>query len=169
MNDERVGSVYRWRGLERFIVVGDSGILERDALRRATDLILDAEPLLVHWSESPDLLPARLASLLTRVPVSAVVCSNSRRFRYAGPGVALVSGARKPWTRLSRFGALGDRPVVIGDLLLLDGLLAARLGATFYWVRPDGDIPVWPRVLGLLDRVVLCVATVALQGDGEHA
>ncbi|WP_422733901.1 hypothetical protein ACN26Y_28680 [Micromonospora sp. WMMD558] len=122
---------------------------------RTTDLILDVEPWLVHWSEPAEVLAARMVMWQDPAFPQCTVrlCTNSTRFSPLDVTVRLISAARKPRTARCHLGQLGERPLVAGDLLLLDGLLARRLPADFAWLKWRGASPPWPRALRAADRV----------------
>ncbi|MEU4475638.1 hypothetical protein [Micromonospora sp. NPDC023888] len=152
-------STKRWRiggGNKRVVPMRDMNELRRYVHdHRTTDLILDIEPWLVHWSEPADVLGARIDRWrFSSSPQCTVrLCSNSTRFRLSDGPVRLISAAGKPRTARHHLGRLGERPLVAGDLLLLDGLLAWRLPADFAWLTWRGASPPWPRALRAADRV----------------
>jgi predicted HAD superfamily phosphohydrolase YqeG len=123
---------------------------------RFRTVILDVEPALVHWDEpAPRIVVAlqELKSALSPGP-RILLCTNSARFSGVIEGEGLVSRARKPWTSSGRLSGARDHAVVIGDLLCLDGLLAARLGCDFAWIKSPIRGPAWPRFLAAVDRVL---------------
>lgn len=121
---------------------------------QVTDLVLDVEPWLVHWRESAAVLPSRVAAWKAQLPPCRLtLCSNSQRFARVATTARMVSNARKPWTPVTTIGRLGPRPVVAGDLLILDGLLAWRLDAHFVWMRWPRSAPLWPALLRSVDWV----------------
>lgn len=152
-------STERWRTSGRSMRVVP--MRDLDELRRyihqhqPTDLILDIEPWLVHWVEPADLLASRLDMWHGWASSHCAVrlCTNSDRFRLPDGAVPLIGAARKPRTALCDLGRLGERPLVVGDLLLFDGLLARRLSADFAWLKWRGTSPPWPRVLRAVDRL----------------
>jgi hypothetical protein len=118
--------------------------------------ILDIEPWVLSWHADAGRLAEALTPWVEIGPagVRVVLCTNSKRFSIDTLGVELVSHAQKPWTRRSRLGALGMSPVVVGDCLLLDGLLAFRLRADFIWLPWQDSAPLWPRAIHLLDALM---------------
>ena len=126
-------------------------------------VVVDVEPLLVGWGEPEHMLSIRLDSLAESIRPSArvVVCTNSRRFRLI-QGAEMIANARKPRVPPELTGDLGGRPLVVGDLLILDGLLARRLRADFVWWRGKDPAPWWPRLLRMVDAVArrLCTREV---------
>lgn len=129
----------------------------------ATTIVLDIEPWLIHWTAPSNRLVQRLTDFRRLAPESSVVvlCTNSRRFKKAAIAAPYVGRARKPWTSRRRIGPLGDRPVVVGDSLLLDGLLARRLRAAFVWLQWEGHTPLWPHLIHAVDRILGSVLLTA--------
>jgi hypothetical protein len=156
-----------WRGFGENLVVIKARDLATlfDYVREinATTIVLDIEPWLIHWTAPSNLLAQRLADFRRQAPGSSavVLCTNSRRFKSASIAAAYVGRARKPWTSRRRIGPLGDRPVVVGDSLLLDGLLALRMRAAFVWLQWEGETPLWPRLIHAVDRFVGSVLLTA--------
>lgn len=151
---------WRWRsGPGRHLAVikakDAATILEYIRTVAATAVVLDIEPGLIHWTASSALLSQRLTDFKRHIPRTSTVilCTNSRRFNNVSTSGTYVGGARKPWTGRGRFGSLGDRPVVVGDSLLIDGLLALRLRAAFVWLQWQGQTPPWPRMIHVADRL----------------
>lgn len=128
------------------------------SLGHGKPLILDAEPLLVHWNESNHILCQSLAAL-GMFPGNdffgpkLVLTNSARRVpdSFIPEGWAYIQRGRKPWTRLPPpfRGA-----VVVGDQLLTDGLLAWRLGGYFFLVPLPLDAPVLAKVQRVLGNVV---------------
>lgn len=123
-----------------------------------TILIVDVEPLLAPWRTDRKRLMIGL-DLLSRAfdhEVRVIVATNSRRTvppNHVPDGITYVSRARKPW-RADWWPERRDGIVVIGDIPIIDGLLAWRLGALFVQVEcGPGRVPLWPRLLVGLSRV----------------
>lgn len=118
-------------------------------------LVVDVEPLVVPWRSSQAELVQGVRRLRAAVPgaTEVVVATNSRRDvprEALPPGVRFVSRARKPWRRA--WQPIGPC-VVVGDIPVLDGLLARRLGAPLVQVgHPAHGVPWWPRLLELVGR-----------------
>jgi hypothetical protein len=130
------------------------------ASESATELILDIEPWLVAWDQPADTLESSLRTLgLYPIDSTVVIlCTNSRRFKVTSAH-RIITAAHKPWTRRQRIA----RPMVCGDSLILDGLLAQRLGADFLWVRWNANAPIWPKVLQLIDRLMAKILSTEVQ------
>jgi predicted HAD superfamily phosphohydrolase YqeG len=132
------------------LTVADDPVAEALALDPVA-LIVDLEPLILHWSAPEEHLPGALAALRERIPdgVSVTVVTNSRRQLISGEELAVgfIRRARKPF---STWGLpRGDRVVVIGDTDLTDGILALRLGARYVRVMVR-ERPPWARVQSVL-------------------
>ncbi|MEU4559417.1 hypothetical protein AB0F72_13610 [Actinoplanes sp. NPDC023936] len=118
-------------------------------------LVVDVEPLILHWSEPDSRFRSRAAAFVELVGAESpsihriVFASNSRRVlpRVADGHtgrVTVVSQAGKPW-RLDLVAGLPRPVTVIGDQPGTDGVLAWRLGGGFHqWVH-RGTQPWWPR------------------------
>lgn len=147
----------------RVIPMRDMDDLRRYVLEHGTtDLILDVEPWLVHWSEPAEALVPRVARWHNpALPQCTVrLCTNSTRFRSLDVPVRVINAARKPRTARCHLDRLGERPLVAGDLLLLDGLLARRVPADFAWLQWRGVSPPWPRALRVADRLAASLLLV---------
>lgn len=152
-----VSELFEWRFMRGSIQIVSSwdDIAEICWAQRPRTLISDVEPLALAWGARTGEVARSLASLPALPPLALVFCTNSSRFT-GRPGTAeWVHRAHKPFTRRTRLGSSAGPVLVAGDLLLLDGLLAARLGADFLWFRPQpAPVPLWPRVLAALDRAL---------------
>lgn len=162
-----MGSAYKWR------FGGDLGVRAVCSLddvlslcsRGSYDvLICDVEPLLVHWDASGDDLAEAVSVVRAAIwPTRLLLCTNSSRFAEISATLG-VTAARKPMTELSRFGEIGSRRLVAGDLLLLDGLLALRLRADFLWLKgPSNRTPIWPRIQTAIDGLAKPVLLVSME------
>ena len=140
------------------------GVLARARELSVQTMIFDVEPLVAWWDsgqESLDRGMAAIASGLAAVPDVRVVVLATNSFRRPSaipsvPGVRVMylAAAGKP-LRTSQYRALPRPGVVIGDQIATDGLLAYRLGYTFFHWRPRlTGVPLRPRLMGLLGRLV---------------
>jgi predicted HAD superfamily phosphohydrolase YqeG len=67
----------------------------------------------------------------------------------------IYSRAHKPFFRLpAEFVLASNRPVVVGDQYLTDGLMAWRYGVPFGLVKLRGVVPPWPRLQLALGRMI---------------
>jgi hypothetical protein len=130
-------------------------------LRPAT-LVVDVQPFVAPWGCGGDAMVAGAAGLSRQLAAAApdlgnlVFATNARLALPGGldsewPKVTFVSAAHKPW----RIGYLVTAPrpvVVVGDQVITDGLLAARLRGQFLQVRVHGRIPRWPRIQAAIGK-----------------
>jgi hypothetical protein len=137
--------------------------------RPVTHLVLDLEPLLVPWDGDIATAGPRIEELAGAAGADRVtVLSNSRRppYDFGLPGVQFLPRARKPW-RPKDLAPFDSGTVVVGDVLVTDGLLAYREGARFlHWTGDRDDVPAWPR---LQERLGRPLATALGDGADEKA
>jgi len=123
-------------------------------------MIFDIEPLVAWWDtdqESLDEGIAAIVSELAEVPELRVLvfATNSARRPSAipsAPGVRVtyLASAGKPF-RTAPYRGLPRPGAVIGDQVATDGLLARRLGYTFFhWSPRLTGVPLGPRLMNLL-------------------
>lgn len=119
-------------------------------------MLCDVEPFLVDWKAPADDIRANAAALKRMLqPIQLRLCTNSRRYDSQRDLPCLTTRAHKPFTSLGRLHGTAGDVTIIGDLLVIDGLLAFRLNGTFLWFRQQGkEIPAWPRLLALVDGLV---------------
>lgn len=152
-----VPELFEWRFMRGSIQIVSSwgDVAEICWAQRPQMLISDVEPLVLNWGAPTVEVAGALASLTTLPPLDLVFCTNSSRFTDCPGTGRWVHRARKPFTRRARLDRGATTILVAGDLLILDGLLAARLGADFLWLRPQpAPTPFWPRLLAALDRIL---------------
>lgn len=122
------------------------------------------EPLVAWWDGSQQELDqgvAAIAGALGELPELRVVvfATNAARRpstppRVPGVRVTYLASAGKP-LRTAPYRELPRPGAVIGDQVPTDGLLARRLGFTFlHWDPRMNGVPVGPRLMGLLGRLV---------------
>lgn len=127
-------------------------------------VLLDAEPAVVHWSEPSDALVVGVEQWIDLLPGDPIVkiCTNSRRFHPRSiDRVPIIAAARKPWTRRERILQRDESDatvVVVGDLLVLDGIMALRFGCEFIWLSQQAPVPPWPLLLSHVDRILARLA-----------
>jgi 4-hydroxybenzoate polyprenyltransferase/predicted HAD superfamily phosphohydrolase YqeG len=110
-------------------------------LVRGRNVIIDIDATLVP--DKSEVLPQKARDLLRTMAQAAQVVflssngSAERTKRFANEsGVQVLVGARKPWLRLPKEFPTGEI-IVIGDKWITDGLLAARIGASFMQVARE--------------------------------
>ena len=110
-------------------------------------VIFDADNTVVPQGASPEEFAGRLNDAIDRFEqlesVTQVIVISNGPQRGAD---RMISRVNKPWTSRKRLGISrrSKTPVwVIGDQVISDGLLAWRLGATFFHcaIDPDDDFP----------------------------
>jgi predicted HAD superfamily phosphohydrolase YqeG len=122
-------------------------------------LVLDLEPLVVHWRgglEELELGLQRVEGRCGAIPVW-LVTNSARGIREdrLPSGWIFLTQARKPWTALPLVPSAVRRVVVVGDQFLTDGLLALRIGASSYvTVGAPIDAPAWPRAMRMISSAV---------------
>lgn len=140
-----------------------------DVVRRATQLsartmVFDIEPLVAFWNSTQHELEEGVRAVLRQVepiPGLRVVCfaTNSPRRLPAVPEspdvrVMYLADAGKP-LRTAPYQGFPIPGVVIGDQILTDGLLARRLGYTFFDCAPSLNIiPLGPQLLNRCGRLL---------------
>jgi predicted HAD superfamily phosphohydrolase YqeG len=140
-------------------------LLDRAATLSVRTMIVDVEPLVSWWDSRQDSLDWGLAMIVAKastVPTLRVLVFATNSVRRpssvpAGPDieVSYVAAAGKP-LRARRFRQLPRPGAVAGDQVATDGLLARRLGFTFlHYQPPMADVPIGPRILHGLGRLVL--------------
>jgi predicted HAD superfamily phosphohydrolase YqeG len=112
-------------------------------LRRYDVVVVDVDDTLVPDGAPGSLVAARLEEVRTAWQACAggrlVVVSNGSR-RRAGRHDGVVWQVNKPWTRARRLSISPNETVaVVGDRLMVDGLLARRWGADFYMMSAPGS------------------------------
>jgi predicted HAD superfamily phosphohydrolase YqeG len=118
-------------------------------------VVVDVDNTLVPDSAPASMLANRLEELRAeskrwRIGRTLVVSNGSRSRAIGSDGV--IWQINKPWTRAARLNISKNETVaVIGDRLLLDGLLAWRWGAHFYLVTQRADRTT--RATGAADRL----------------
>jgi len=139
-------------------------VLARARELSARTLIFDVEPLVAWWDGSQQELDQGVAAItgeLGELPALRVVvfATNAARRpsappRVPGVRVTYLTSAGKP-LRTAPYRELPRPGLVIGDQVPTDGLLARRLGFTFlHWDPQMNGVPVGPRLMGLLGRLV---------------
>ena len=139
-------------------------VLARARELSARTLIFDVEPLVAWWAGSQQELDQGVAAIsgaLGELPELRVVvfATNATRRpstppRVPGVRVTYLTSAGKP-LRTAPYRELPRPGLVIGDQVPTDGLLARRLGFTFlHWDPQMTGVPVGPRLMGLLGRLV---------------
>jgi hypothetical protein len=104
-------------------------------------LIFDVDNTLVPQGMDPDrlgpIVNETIDRFAARPDVERVIALTN------GPprgGARMESRGNKPWTTRRRLGVTRGQPmVVVGDQILIDGVLAWRLGATFLHLVVDAD------------------------------
>lgn len=151
--------LYRWRwsrGSRILVVRSRDEAVEACHLSRPALVVCDIEPFLVDWTAQPRELAPNAADLARRLrPINLVLCTNSGRFTREPRMPRLIAHARKPFTDIRHLRQLNSCTIVIGDLLILDGLLALRLRSDFIWFRQHAsEAPPWPRCLARVDQIL---------------
>lgn len=140
------------------------GVLARARELSARTLIFDIEPLVAWWDGSQQELDRGVAAIigklgeLPELRVLVFATNASRRPttlpKLPGVRVTYLTLAGKP-LRTAPYRTLPRPGAVIGDQVPTDGLLARRLGFTFlHWDPQMNGVPVGPRLMGLLGRLV---------------
>jgi predicted HAD superfamily phosphohydrolase YqeG len=140
-----------------------------EVVRRATQLsvrtmVFDIEPLVAYWNSTQYELDQGVRTVLRQVepiPGLRIVCfaTNSARRLSAIPEspdvrVTYLAAAGKP-LRTAPYQGFPSPGVVIGDQILTDGLLARRLGYTFFDLAPPlKSIPLGPQLLNRSGRLL---------------
>ncbi len=149
-------------GYERYTEL--PGVLARARELSARTLIFDIEPLVAWWDGSQQELDQGVAAIIGKLgelPELRVLvfATNAKRRPTAlpplpGVRVTYLTLAGKP-LRTAQYRKLPRPGAVIGDQVPTDGLLARRLGFTFlHWVPELAGVPVGPRLMTLLGRLV---------------
>ena len=155
------------RSRRRLIKVGDWATL-RAAISEISPqtVFVDVEPLVVHWREPSDAIAHRIGEVLDQLlmetaTMSVVFVTNARRFQMptldeVDADVSVVLRAHKPW-RVRRYARMAAPAVVIGDMVLTDGLFAWRIGATYLSWTPGDNLPAGVRLMKAVAMPLECV------------
>ncbi|MEU5989867.1 hypothetical protein ABZ806_12925 [Spirillospora sp. NPDC047418] len=142
----------------------------------ASTLVIDVEPLLAEWDSPPEVFLAAVrrlhAAVVERAPsVTDLVFASNAGWppqpppEPAGPRMAVVSPARKPW-RTRYLDGLPAPIVFAGDQVLTDGLLAWRLRGDFLHCANAGEPPLLARVQSVAGRCIAPLVFVAASRIG---
>ena len=136
------------------------GVLARARALSVRTMIFDIEPLVAWWDTGQESLDEGIAAVVSglgdlpdlRVLVFATNSARRPSAIPSVPGVRVMylASAGKPF-RLAPYRGLPRPGAVIGDQVATDGLLARRLGYTFFPWRPRlTGMPPGPRLMNFL-------------------